>query len=81
VISPPAVLASTAMVDQLIDVDLKWWNWPLLERIFSREECLKIQSIPISQTEQDDKLILGGTAAGVFSVKSAYHLQKSREDE
>ena len=35
-----------------------------------------ILSIPVSNTRQDDRLIWRCTGSGVFSVKSAYHLQK-----
>jgi hypothetical protein len=35
-----------------------------------------IQTIPISRTNQEDALMWRGTAEGVFSVKSAYYLQK-----
>lgn len=51
----------------------------LLAQMFSKEEITTIQSIPISQTNQEDRLIWRGTAKGVFTVKSAYHMQKERE--
>ncbi|XP_059436512.1 uncharacterized protein LOC132169499 [Corylus avellana] len=49
---------------------------PLLDTIFSKEEVRLIQAIPISCTNQEDTLIWRGTKNGVFSVKSAYHMQK-----
>jgi hypothetical protein len=39
-----------------------------------------INSIPLSRTNQLDKKIWKGTANGLFSVKSAYHLAKEIED-
>lgn len=48
----------------------------LLESLFSTEEVRLIQEIPISSTNQGDTLIWKGTKNGVFSVKSAYFLQK-----
>jgi hypothetical protein len=63
-------------VRHLIDEDLRWWKIPLLQQLFSPEEIELIQKLPISHTNQDDKLIWKGTASGVFSVKSAYYLQK-----
>lgn len=38
-----------------------------------------ILPIPISQTNKEDMLIWRGTARGIFSVKSAYHIQKEHE--
>jgi ribonuclease HI len=78
-ISPPTILDPNANVDMLIDADSKWWNTPLLEAIFSSEEVRMIQAIPISCTNQEDILRWKGTKNGVFSVKSAYHLQKEIE--
>jgi hypothetical protein len=53
-------------VKELIDADLKGWNVPLLEQIFSKEEVQLVQSIPISRTNQLDTLIWRGTANGFF---------------
>jgi hypothetical protein len=51
-ISSPRILDPNATVDTLIDTDSKWWNIPLLEAIFSREEVRMIQAVPISCTNQ-----------------------------
>jgi hypothetical protein len=40
---------------------------------------MAIKSIPISATDQDDMLIWRGTIKGIFSVRSAYHIQKEGE--
>lgn len=77
--SPIAVLNSDATVRELIDEDLKWWNVPFLETIFTKEEAQLIQTIPLSCTNQEDILIWKGTANGVFYVRSAYHMQKETE--
>jgi hypothetical protein len=50
-----------------------------LTQIFSQEEVTTILSIPISHTNQEDQQIWRGTATGVFSVRSAYHIEKDRE--
>ena len=49
--------------------------------VFERKgaRLLAIQSIPVSATDQEDTFIWRGTANGVFSVRSAYHIQKERE--
>ena len=42
-----------------------------------RKSCNSI--LPISQTNQEDRLIWRGTAKGTFSVKRAYHILKEWE--
>jgi hypothetical protein len=64
--SPPNLLDPQATVSRLIDIDTKWWNEALLEQLFSREEVISIQSIPLSTTNQEDTLIWRGTAKGIF---------------
>lgn len=76
---PPTVLNLDAIVRELIDEDLNWCNVHLLERIFSKEKALLIQTIPLSSINQVDTLIWRGTVNGVFSVKNAYYLQKELE--
>jgi hypothetical protein len=77
--SVPRLLADTATVSQLIDVNSKWWNIELLEQLFTKEETIAIKSIPISATDQADRLIWRGTVKGCFSVRSAYYIQKEAE--
>jgi hypothetical protein len=79
VLSPPRILEPNSTVSSLIDGDTKWWNSVLLEQLFSREEVLLIQSTPVSATDQEDILIWRGTAKGIFSVRSAYHILKEQE--
>jgi hypothetical protein len=67
------------MVNQLIKDNTKWWNLALLELLFTKEEIMAIKSIPISATDQADKLIWRGTTKGNFSVRSAYYIQKESE--
>jgi hypothetical protein len=68
-----------AKVCDLVDTNSKWWNFPLLEFLFSSDEVEKIKEIPFSSTNQEDMLIWRGTKNGVFSVKSAYHMLKEVE--
>jgi hypothetical protein len=79
VLSPPRVLDPASTVSSLIDGNTKWWNFALLEQLFSREEILIIQSTPVSATDQEDTLIWRGTTKGIFSVRSAYHILKEQE--
>jgi hypothetical protein len=74
---PPKILDRNATVNQLIDADRKWCNVHLLNQVLVLEEVEVIQSIPINNTNQEDTLIWKETGTGLFSVNSAYHLQKS----
>lgn len=74
--SPMRILDSEATVDALIDVETQWWNTPLIQEIFLRDEAAMICSIPICPGRQCDRLAWVGTKNGEFSVKSAYHLAK-----
>jgi hypothetical protein len=51
---PPKFLPNNATVSNLINTDTKWWKLEWLEMIFSKEDMVAIQSIPISTTDQAD---------------------------
>jgi ribonuclease HI len=80
VFSAPRILDQNATVCELFDASGRSWNQFLLDQLFSVEEGRNIRTIPISLSNQEDRLIWRGTAKGVFSVKSAYHLQKELEN-
>jgi hypothetical protein len=67
-------------VRELIDQDTHWWNKSLVDNIFTKTESITIQSILVSNTNRLDIQIWKGTLNGVFSVRSAYHLAKEKED-
>lgn len=77
----PTFFAPTATVNELMVGEAHEWNQALVEQNFSTEEVKIIFSIPLSRTSQEDVLILRGTTKGVFSVRSAYHMQKEVEEE
>jgi hypothetical protein len=60
----------------LIDKDQNWWKYLLVKEIFSEEEAKAILSIPIGGTNRPDTQIWKGTASGMFTIQSAYHLAK-----
>jgi hypothetical protein len=78
--SPPSNGNEEMRVCDLIDKNLGWWDQNMLKNMFREEEIKAINSIPLSSTNQQDKKIWRGTANGLFSVKSAYHLAKEIED-
>lgn len=69
-----------AKVSILIDKELIRWDRNKIESLFTTEKVEAIASIPLSCTNQEDRMIWRGTTNGVFSVKSAYHLAKEMED-
>lgn len=78
--SPVRGLERNTTVNALIDVDTNWWNRSLEEGIFLAEEAKKICGMALSPLKQADKLVWVGNKNGEFSVKSAYHLARSRQE-
>jgi hypothetical protein len=54
---------------------------PLIRELFCDEDAALICNIPISPTRQHDVMVWLGQTNGVFSVKSAYHIAKSKIEE
>ena len=50
----------------------------MIKEIFNEDDVVKICNLPINPTQQDDKLAWVSTSTGVFSVRSAYHMEKER---
>jgi hypothetical protein len=78
--SPVRLLDSEAKVSALVDASMMWWNISLIKRIFNEEEATKICSMAICPQRQQDKLVWVGTKNGIFSIKSAYHLAREKND-
>ncbi|KAJ0075170.1 hypothetical protein Patl1_34400 [Pistacia atlantica] len=64
-----------AKVATLIDPQSKSWKLDLLKDLFSESEVDIICRIPISIFNRPDKIVWRCAKNGLFSVKSAYHLQ------
>lgn len=75
--SPIPVVDEHAKVVELIDKEQGWWNLDLLHLIFNEDDFQAIVKLPVNMLSKLDKLIWRGTSIGQFSVRSAYHLQKS----
>ncbi|XP_035551748.1 uncharacterized protein LOC118349904 [Juglans regia] len=78
--SPPKVLSTEATVSSLIDQDTHSWNLPLVQSVFISGEVAIISRMHISPCNSNDKQVWRCTKNGIFSVKSAYHLQVSVND-
>ena len=49
----------------------------MIQDIFSEDETSRICSLPLSPGGQLDKLVWAGTKNGIYSIRSAYHLDRS----
>ncbi len=77
VLTPIRVLAESATVDCLIDLETMRWDGTLLDAIFLPRDKEIIQAIPLSKRRPVDRWIWTGMRRGNFTVRSAYHLQLS----
>lgn len=78
--SPEKIVDGAARVRDLFYQDVHGWNLRLLTQIFNAEEVQVIQSVPISFTKQPDTQVWRGTRTGLFTISSAYHFVKERDD-
>lgn len=72
--SPCRILGENAIVGDLVDVNARRWNSSLIHEIFLEHEAKLICSMPLSRYSQDDQLIWRGTSNGIFTIRSAYHM-------
>ena len=78
--SPPQAFDATASVSELIDQRNRCWREHLIRQTFPPVQAEEVLSIPLSNTEMQDKLIWGYTKDGVFTVKSATSLARNLEE-
>jgi ribonuclease HI len=62
-------------VEQLIDPILEVWDRDLIESIFNPLDASRILQIPLHTRGFDDFISWHGTKNGMFSVRSAYHIE------
>jgi hypothetical protein len=74
--NPHQRLDVDARVCNLLDLTSGWWNLATLQELFSPEEANKILGVVPSPLKHPDQLIWRGFKNGMFTVKSAYHLEK-----
>lgn len=65
----------------IIDRNTGSWNRTLVGELFLEPEATIICNIPLSRFGHNDKLIWRATTSGIFSVRSAYHLDISRKEQ
>jgi hypothetical protein len=73
--SVPQILDPEDTVSTLIFDDNNMWNVEKVREVFSEWEANAIVSIPLPPHKRRDRLFWDDTKSGLFSVKSAYHLQ------
>ena len=74
-LSAQNVVDSTERVSVLIHEDSQSWNREAIYGLFSEWEASVICSIPLPPRPKPDRLFWNDTKTGIFTVKSAYHLQ------
>jgi ribonuclease HI len=74
-------LACDARVSELIDPHTRWWNYDLIRTIFEPWEAGQICNLVLSPLGHADQIVWQGTKHGLFSVKSAYHLEMQHRNQ
>lgn len=74
-------LPPSARVSELINPATGWWNFRLIRTIFNHADADSICRLVLSPLKSRDKLVWNGTKSDIFSVKSAYHMEKQRREQ
>jgi hypothetical protein len=61
-----------------IEPQRREWKTQVIQSIFKKDEAELICNIPLSKNSQPNKLVWRATSSGIFTVKSAYYLEKER---
>ncbi|XP_059449559.1 uncharacterized protein LOC132180675 [Corylus avellana] len=77
--TPCMTLNEDATVNELFESTMGGWNWALINEIFEEEEDEIICNIPRSKYGRPDKLIWRASPTGIFTVRSAYHMEMERK--
>ncbi|KAF5454924.1 hypothetical protein F2P56_024553 [Juglans regia] len=76
--SPVRITQKDAKVCELIDEQKGVWKENVVGVVFSEEEAKVMYAILVSQNGVADKLIWNNLKKGVFTVKSAYYMEKQK---
>jgi hypothetical protein len=79
--SPAHILPSGASVAALMNPATGWWNYELINDVFTPTNATKICSVVPSPLCQEDKLIWTGSKNRCFSVRSAYYMEMERRNQ
>ncbi|CAL1403866.1 unnamed protein product [Linum trigynum] len=79
--SPVTLIGETTSVSELLDVNTRSWNQDLLHTHFSHQDMLHILKIPIPRQPCEDRLVWRLEKRGAYTVKTAYHFWRNREEE
>ncbi|MFQ6668328.1 hypothetical protein Gotur_034012, partial [Gossypium turneri] len=67
-------------VNELIDSNNRLWKRELINSTFTEEDAARIFRIPLARTPYEDFLIWGSELLGEFTVRSAYKLLQSSDE-
>jgi hypothetical protein len=76
--TPRSAHSENMKLSDLIDMEERQWNRPLISSLFLPEEAAAIFNIPLSPLLPKDRLLWRCTKNGVFTIRSAYHLGMER---
>lgn len=81
VLYPVLGLDSDTRLSTLIDQQSGNWNSPLIQVLFPQDIADVICGLPLSPLNKPDRLIWRGGKNGLFTVRSAYHLEVLRKEQ
>lgn len=74
IVSPQVAALKGSQVAALINPNTRSWNINLLNQHFLSFEVTRIKAIPLSWTEQKDRLIWPDSHNGEYSIKIGYQM-------
>ena len=74
IVSPQVAALKGSQVAALINPNTRSWNINLLNQHFLSFEVTRIKAIPLSWTEQKDRLIWLDSHDGEYSIKMGYQM-------
>jgi hypothetical protein len=81
VFSEESGLSKEALVQSLINRNIRWWDTNMIHSLFTKAVAAQIYGIPLSSLSQPDKILWKGTTHGCFSVRSAYYIEMAMREQ